>query len=187
MIRIIAVSIITISSLATNAQTIINYESEGNLEVTESAGCVEISQLNQSQTPADTFQGVRKCVDSENYKQAALLFFSTMSYGFYDIQRVSDKTAHQGLMVLRMQAVSGLSKDKVDRLQAELKALSRNSTEICSTLKQRGIPDYYPKYMVQHGMAAFDGEQPNKGLVKNFDSQSAWETALLKTAKCKKS
>ena len=45
-------------------------------------------------------------------------------------------------------------------------------------IERIGAPDYYPRYMVQHGMQAFLISDGSDGLVKDFDAPAAWKQAL---------
>ena len=49
--------------------------------------------------------------------------------------------------------------------------------KICTEIKNIGKPEYHPTYMIQHGMGAFLNNGDN-GLIKNFNSDSAWSLVL---------
>ncbi|WP_444902176.1 hypothetical protein ACJJIG_04400 [Microbulbifer sp. SSSA007] len=183
---LIILTSIAIASCASNSG-VTNFESKGNLEAPKPAACVAIEQLQSNQNPADIFVGMKQCLDSENYASAARMYYAAMTYGIYDTKRVSDKTSHQGLIVLRMNTLGGLSEQQISLLQSEINAILESNEQVCKTLTTRGLPTYHPTYMIQHGMGAFTGNQTNNGLVENFDSQSAWSEAIEKTVKCKKS
>ena len=176
-------TLLVASCAANNGVT--NLQSQGNLEAPQPSECVSIGQLNSDQNPADIFVGMKKCLDNENYQTAAEMYFAAMSYGIYDTKRVSDTTAHQGILVLRMNALSGLSESQLPLIQSEIDSILASNEKVCEALKIRGLPTYYPKYMIQHGIGAFTGKQSNKGLVANFNSQSAWAEAIEKSVKCK--
>lgn len=162
----------------------INLQTKGNLEAPKPADCVDISQLKADQNPSDIFVGMKKCLSYEKYFLAAKMYFAAISYGLYDTKRVSDKTSHQGLIVLRMNTLAGLSEQKLSQLQSEIDAILANNGAVCSALAERGPPAYHPRYMIQHGIRAFSGKRTNDGLVDSFNSQSAWEEALAKAVKC---
>lgn len=164
-----------------------NFQSKGNLEAPRPAACVSLNDLKANQNPADIFVGMKKCLNSENYSDAAKMYYAAMTYGIYDTKRVSDKTSHQGIVVLRMNTLSGLSAQQISLLQSEINAILESNEQVCEALSARGLPTYHPTYMIQHGMGAFTGNQNNNGLVENFDSQSAWFEAIDKTVKCKQS
>jgi hypothetical protein len=37
------------------------------------------------------------------------------------------------------------------------------------------MPDYYPRYMVLHGIRAFSGNPHEGALVKDFDAPGVWK------------
>ena len=50
---------------------------------------------------------------------------------------------------------------------------------ICYGINRIGPPDYFPRYMLQHGIVAInDKNQKSNALVTPFDIQSAWKQAL---------
>lgn len=160
------------------------FQSKGNLETPKPAACVSISQLDSGQNPADIFTGMSECLSSDKYSLAAEMYFAAMTYGIYDTKRVSDKTSHQGLLVLRMNVLGVLSEQKLALLQSEIDAILEDNEGVCRALVSRGVPTYHPRYMIQHGIGAFTGGQTNKGLVERFDSEQAWSEAIKKTVKC---
>ena len=161
-----------------------NYNAKGNLESPKPSGCVAVNKLSNKQNPVDIFTGLDICMKKENYSQAAKLYFVAMSYGYFDTKRVSDKTAHQALSVLRMNLFGGQPKEVMDKLQLELEKVSSDSSSICKSLTELGAPSYKPTYMIQHGMGAFTGQSTKDGLVENFNSTSAWKDSLTTIAKC---
>lgn len=164
---------ILIISCAKNS-TVTSYQSEGNLEAPDLASCVGIEQLKPEQNPADIFLGMKQCLNSENYSLAAEMYFGAMTYAVYDAERVSDRTSHQAITILRMNTFNSLSEQQLLLLQTEIDSIKANSTKTYEALAARGQPNYYPKYMIQHGMGASLGDQSDNEIVKNFDSSAAW-------------
>ena len=169
---------------STSKSNLTNYEAAGNLESPKPAGCVSVSELSNKQNPVEIFTGLNACLTKENYSNAAELYFAGMSYGFFDTKRVSDKTAHQAISVLRMNLFGAQSQDVLDKLYAALTNISSDNAEICQSLTDLGAPAYKPTYMIQHGMGAFTGQSTKDGLVENFDSEAAWKDALSTIANC---
>ena len=161
-----------------------NYEAAGNLESPKPAGCVSVGKLSNKQNPVDIFTGLNACLTQKEYSNAAELYFAGMSYGFFDTKRVSDKTAHQAISVLRMNLFGSQPQDVMDKLQVALTSITSDNTAICESLSNLGAPAYKPTYMIQHGMGAFTGQSTKDGLVENFDSGAAWKDALSTIAKC---
>ncbi|WP_394173647.1 hypothetical protein [Thalassotalea litorea] len=167
-------------------ETVVNHEAPGNLESLSPSGCVAVNDLSNMQNPVDIFTGVNICLVEENYPNAAELYFAGMSYGFFDTKRVSDKTAHQAISVLRMNLFSDKGTDVTNKLQDAVTDITSDNKAICESLSNLGAPAYVPTYMIQHGMGAFTGDNENKGLVEDFDSEMAWRDVLATIVKCNK-
>ena len=108
-------------------------------------------------------------------------------YGTYDTYRVKDRSAHQGLLVLQQNILMNIEEKDLESLISSLnKTLEKGSkelTEVCQAIRQIGTPNYFPKYMIQHGIQAFMDNQGN-GLVEEFDSEESWNLALTKYLHC---
>lgn len=161
-----------------------NFESKGNLESNNPSGCTGIDGLSNKNTPADIFIGIKKCLDEDNYENASQLYLAALVYGRYDTIRVEDKTAHQVIAVLRLNYLGGLSKEKIQKLQSEIKKSTENIGSVCTSLKQLEKPDYYPRYMIQHGMGAFLGNKSKDGINSDFNPNKVWEDVLSGYLKC---
>lgn len=161
-----------------------NYIAKGNLESPKPSGCVAINQLSSEQNPVDIFGGLSRCIDEGSYVSAAELYLAGISYGYFDTKRVSDKTAHQAISVLRMNVFGAQPQPVLDKLQAELEKLSSDNANFCKSLIALGAPSYKPTYMIQHGMGAFTGQTTKDGLVENFNAEAAWQDALTTIAEC---
>lgn len=168
-----------------NAQ-VKTYEAEGNLESPKPLDCVCISEVSNTNNPADILTGMAKCIEAGEYKKAADLFAIAGVYGKFDTYRVKDKSAHQALLVLQQNAIVNFDdaqkESLMKALQSELERGSDNLTEICTAIRKIGIPAYYPKYMIQHGLNAFikteGAEKEDEGLVTDFNATESWEAAL---------
>ncbi|HEX5760865.1 MAG TPA: hypothetical protein VF121_16875 [Thermoanaerobaculia bacterium] len=163
------------------ANQISNYELPGNLESKYDLECVGQASLSNKYTPADLYRAVAKCVDQGKYKEGAFLFALAGVYGRFDALRVADRTAHQAVDVLFMQALGPLGKAKHKAFKKAIKALVSRPDSLaaaCKGIATIGAPDYYPRYMVQHGLDAFSREEPADGLVADFDAESTWKEAL---------
>ena len=57
-------------------------------------------------------------------------------------------------------------------------------SRLCSMMKTLGAPNYYPKYMILHGMNAFLGIEGD-GLKPNFDADREWGKILRNDLSCK--
>lgn len=167
---------------------IANYEAPGNLAPSRAIGCQDVSALRSTDTPPDLYRGMVECVRQDNYAYAVYLFALAGTYTYYDALRVSDSSAHQAHSVLLQRSLSSLGKSKRDLLFEELRKTLGNKEKlpgVCAEVSRIGAPHYYPRYMVQHGMNAFFGRKAgDDGLVKNFNSRTAWEKSMIRYLHC---
>lgn len=158
-----------------------NSEAPGNLESKNDLECIGARQLSNKYTPADLYKAVSKCANEDKYKEGALLFALAGVYGRFDTFRVADNTAHQAVTVLGMQAFGSLDKGKERAFKEGLKNILGTPDGLAATCKEiivLGPPDYYPSYMIQHGMNAFLKSGSGSGLVADFDVKIAWKKSL---------
>jgi hypothetical protein len=137
--------------------------------------------MENKYTPTDLYKAVSKCAQAGKYKDGAFLFAVAGVYGRFDTLRVMDKTAHQAVTVARMQALSTLNEDKQAAFKDSLNKTLGNPEGLaaaCKDIVRIGPPNYYPRYMIQHGMGAFLKSGSGDGLVKDFDAKAAWKQSL---------
>ncbi len=170
-----------------HAQKNISIEAEGNLESPNPCGCVELSKVMNEHNPADILNGMGKCIELEDFEKAAKLFAIAGVYGKYDTYRVKDKSAHQALLVLQQNILLNINETDKEKMISNLNKLLKKDSEelnnVCQAIQQVGIPKYYPKYMVQHGIQAFLNKEGN-GLIEEFDSEESWNLALKNYLHC---
>jgi len=159
-----------------------------NLASMHPLACVPLTQVKNTDTPADIFKGLSECIKQNNYDDAADLFAIAGAYGQFDAQRVTDKTAGQAKTVLVMEAFTDVLEDKKAQF-AKVQALRMTDPKtlntICANIKQIGHPNYFPDYMILHGMRAFTGENPyQNALEKNFDEAKVWGEVLAGYLTC---
>ena len=159
-----------------------NYQTSGNLQALGPDGCVNVSALNNRNTPVDIFLGVRKCMANKDYPRAVRLYAVAGLYGRIDQLRVKDESAHQAISVLRLAHVSSFPKEDVDAFQQNLKSTAQQGSSelaaLCTEIKRLGPPAYFPTYMVKHGMGAFLGGDSSGPLKSNFNMNEAWKGSL---------
>lgn len=183
----LAVSIAATLSVA-DAAEITNVVAKGNLASSHSVGCVDISTLSSEHTPADTFRGMAKCLSEENYSAAVAMYALSRVYGAVDVRRVADKTAHQAIKVLQIEAANNLPEEELGRFREAAKASLASGSEslksICTRISTLGAPTYYPAYMIQHGMGAFGATDNSKVIDQTVDVKSVFEETLEKILHC---
>lgn len=169
--------------------TIRNFTTPGNLELNYNLGCIELKDAKPIYNPVDLFKASRACITDHRYDDAVRLFALAGAYGRYDMRRVADTTAHQAVMVARMEIFDEIPEEESKKFQAAVTELFDNAAKkaaFCAAVGRIGPPSYAPRYMIQHGMRAFLGGT-NDGIVENFDSKSAWVEAFSLYLKCKPS
>lgn len=157
-----------------------NIEAPGNLESKNDIGCVGAPKLNNTYTPADLYRGLTKCIEAANYRDGVLMFALAGAYGRFDTFRVTDGTAHQAVMALQMKYIGAQPEDKQAAFKQNLVKTLGNPEGMAATCKQIaqiGAPNYYPSYMIQHGMGAFTKSGADSTLAAGFDAREAWKKA----------
>lgn len=172
---------------ATTMAQVSQLEAEGNLESTVPVDCVPLTEIRNTHTPADIYAGISACLSKKRYQYAAELFAVANAFGRFDMQRVKDQTAHQAAGILQMNAFATLSEEEQQAFRREVQTGlvqdQENLARICASIADIGFPTYHPRYMIQHGMAAFTGIEGD-GLHEDFDPQEAWHDVLNKYLHC---
>lgn len=164
------------------ASNITNYEAQGNLESTNNVGCISFDKLSRKFTPPDMYKAAAICVQQDMSKEGAFLVALAGAYGQFDTLRVADKTAHDAPSISRMTSFGSLDANKTNAFQASMKATFSNPdtlATICNEVIRIGPPDYFPRYMIQHGMGAFiQNPKAGNGLIDGFNASAAWSQTL---------
>lgn len=177
----LCISINGFATEPTSQPRINNHEASGNLESQHAVGCVNASSLSNKYTPADLYKAVSVCINQGKFKEGALLFALAGTYGRFDTLRVSDRSAHQALSVLKLQTFGNMAPDKQKAFQNSIEKTLGNPQGLataCTEIKHIGPPNYAPRYMIQHGMGAFTRAGNDDGLVKDFNAPAAWKQSL---------
>lgn len=178
--------LLSIGVTTSYSQNIVSMEAKGNLESPKPLLCVDLSEVTNENNPADILNGMKKCMEIKDYKNAARLFAISGVYGKFDTYRVKDKSAHQALMALQQNVVMNIDETDKKILFNNINDLLSDKislNEICEVIQKIGIPKYYPKYMVQHGIQAFTDNNGN-GLIEGFDNEKSWALALKNYLHC---
>ena len=164
--------------------TIRNYTTPGNLESNYNLGCIDVKDAKPIYNPVDLFKASKACITAHRYDEALRLYALGGAYGRYDMRRVADSTAHQAVTVARMEIFGDVSDTDAQKFKAST-ALDNPAAKaaFCADVSRIGPPNYFPRYMIQHGMGAFFGAAKD-GLVANFDAKSAWNEALSAYLHC---
>lgn len=142
-------------------------------------------------TPPDLYKGVSVCLKNQKYDMAAQLFVVAGLYYRFDGERIKDRTAAQGGRVLIMQTFATVQQDVKTNFGAALDRLLKNQDQLaalCGQIRVIGAPNYFPRYMVLHGIAAFTKADPlTNALVESFDAPATWLRLLDNQIHCPKS
>jgi TPR repeat protein len=160
--------------------------------------CIGRDGLGNQLTPVELYKDVASCIDQEKYDDGLFLFALAGAYGRFDILRVKDATAHGVVGFLPGMFFNQLDKTKVAAFQDRVKQMSGNDSlkaKYCSDLESMSPPQYFPTYMISHGLAAtanalgapLPGNSPGDNpLVSPFDAPKAWKQAVDEYLQCKK-
>jgi hypothetical protein len=159
------------------------YTTPGNLQSNFDIGCIDVEQVKNVYTPADLFKGATACFRAGENDKAVNLYWIGAAYGRFDIGRVADRTAHQGLDVLQSTNFEASTADGGKLIYEYIVAFHDDPEEwagLCTKLRALGPPAYHPDYMIQHGMAAFQpwAAEGVNGLLADFDADAMWENVL---------
>jgi len=171
-----------------NGAVITNYETKGNLESKNDLKCIKLTEVKNTYTPADLYKAFAQCIQDNKYEDAIPLFMVAGAYGKFDSRRVADVSSHQAMTVLIMNNTASLTDEQKKKWKESLGTFTAGNSspeflQACNSIKHLGPPDYYPSYMIQHGMGAFTKSNGNP-IVDNFNPQSAWEEAQEKYLHC---
>lgn len=160
-----------------------NITTEGNLASHHAVECIPLSKSKSIYTPADIYKAVGKCLAQEQYDLAVKLVMLADAYGFFDAARVTDTTAHQAILALKMNTYGGVAQEKKTKFSEVIKqfmSVPGNRGALCEEIHSLGMPNYYPSYMILHGVKAFNGNPHDGALAKDFDPSGTWKNISLK-------
>lgn len=148
----------------------------GDLESLHPMACVDYTEIESSDTPADIAQGASKCMADKDYDRAAHMIMVGTAFASYDAQRVADETAHSATKAVFKDTFNPENRAEMGALIGALMKLDHNEEEkgkVCSFLAEVEKPSYRPDYMISHGSNPQD-----PALVTNFDADAAWQNAM---------
>ncbi len=163
-----------------------NYEAEGNLESTHAPGCIAPTDIRNSYTPADLYEAVADCVLKGQPAYGVALYVVAGAYSKYDVIRVRDASAHDAPLLLRSTAFQRVGDEKTQAFKQTLLATLKDDaqhSQLCTLLLHVGPPNYFPRYMTQHGMDAFIHED-EPALMPDLHPAQAWLKIMDSYLKC---
>jgi len=149
--------------------------------------CLDKTRLTNKMSPVDLWKGIGGCISSGRYDDGVFMFALAGSFGSFDMQRVADKSGHQVVQILPMAVYASLPQDKVSAFQSLVSKTLEDETKrllYCKEVARIGPPDYFPTYMVQHGIGSFTDANQAQSLVVPFNAEAAWSSAVKQYLLC---
>jgi len=153
--------------------------------------CVQLDSIDNSQTPVELYSSLNDCVQNNRDADAISLFILAGMDSSFDSMRVADKTAGQARTILIMALFGEMPPDVHTRFETAMKVFmdnpSRHAT-LCEQVKKVGPPQYFPAYMVNHGLgvmqSALSNQAPPTPLDPKFDAAAAWKELSANYLNC---
>jgi hypothetical protein len=184
---------IIVTSSKIGKSEIKNIQLEGNLQKTHDLPCIGIDAAKNTYTPADLYASSAKCVMQNNNKKASELYILAGLYAKYDVMRISDQTVSGAISVMVMNNYGSVETKKREKFFKDFKEFNNSpaAKTLCDKIEKIGKPNYYPKYMILHGIDAMRNAMENKtqdddGLKKNYDAEKNWSEATKAYSGCRK-
>ncbi len=164
-----------------------NIEADGNLAPTYDVACQPTDALRDDYSPADLAGAVVACFTDGQDDLAVDMFLVMQMRGVYDSLRVIDQSAHQAGRVLQIEMAQTAGAEWEPRMRAAFDRFGPTGgarhAALCKQMEAKGPPTHSPRYMVQHGIKAFSG-QDGDGLDPDFDAEVSWERVLDEFMDC---
>jgi hypothetical protein len=162
---------------------------EGSLASTQTIGCIPLAEAKNTFTPPDLYKGVEACVAQDNYNLAVRLFVLAGMYSWFDADRITDESAAQARTILITNTFAAMPEGKKAKFSEALDPLTKNPDpalveKLCDEVEKVGAPNYYPSYMILHGIKAFTGNPHKEALIKDFGAATAWKSLQSEYLHC---
>jgi hypothetical protein len=166
----------------------VNVSAPGNLAPTRKLSCMDIANIKNIYTPPDIYTAIRDCLSKGLYDQAASLYPLASAYAHFDAFRVADQTARDGGQVLSLQTFATQTPEQKQAFKKALTAVMsdpQKHSDFCANVSRIGPPNYFPKYLIMHGMNAFTSKNPDQNaLIPNFDAKGTWAKLQTQYLQC---
>ena len=153
--------------------------------------CARLESIDNSHTPIELYSSVNDCLQNGRDADAIGLFMLAGMDSSFDSARVADKTAGEARTILIMAFFGGMAADAHARFEAAIKALMGDSSRrarLCEEVKKIGPPQYFPAYMVNHGLgvmqSALANQAPSTPFDPQFDAVATWRGLLTSYLEC---
>lgn len=148
--------------------------------------CVTIDEFDNNTTPEEMYFALWGCIDNQDFNNAAKIFAFSAAYTAYDSKRIIDKQSHQLYeqdKATKYQITEENRNELMKEVELLLKPKSESLAEMCATIKEKGMPNYHPDYLLQFSREE-SFELDDDGLVDDFDAENTWEQVLSSFLKC---
>jgi ankyrin repeat protein len=153
--------------------------------------CVQLDSIDNGHTPIELYSSLNDCLQNNRDADAVSLFILAGMDSSFDSLRVTDKTAGQARQILIMALFGGMAADVHARFEAAMKDLMDHPPRhaiLCKQVKNVGPPQYFPAYMVNHGLGVMQSALSNQALPTplepNFDAAASWADLLANYLNC---
>lgn len=153
--------------------------------------CVRLDSIDNSHTPIELYASLNDCMQSNRDTDAVSLFVLAGMDSSFDSLRVSDKTAGQARQILIMALFGGMAADVHARFEAAMKDFMSQPPRhavLCEQVKKVGPPQYFPAYMVNHGLgvmqSALSNQAPPAPLKSDFNAATTWRELQTNYLNC---
>jgi hypothetical protein len=148
--------------------------------------CVSVEEFDNTTNPEEMYSALWGCIDQGDFENAAKVFALSAAYSAYDQRRIVDRNAYQ-IFEQNKAAEYQMTEENRAALMTALDALlkpgSESLAQMCSLIKDKGQPTYFPHYLVKHSSEA-TFELDDDGLDNNFDGDASWEQILRSFLNC---
>jgi ankyrin repeat protein len=153
--------------------------------------CVQLESIDNNHSPIELYSSLNDCVQKNRDADAVDLFILAGMDSSFDSVRVADKTAGQARVILIMALFGGMAADVHARFETAMKAVMDDPTRhalLCGQVKKVGPPQYFPAYMVNHGLgvmqSALANQAPPTPLDSKFDAAATWRDLITNYLNC---
>jgi len=153
--------------------------------------CVQIGSIDNSHPPIELYSSLNDCLQNNRDADAVSLFILAGMDTSFDSLRVTDKTAGDARGILIMALFGGMADDVHTRFETATKTLMADPSRhavLCEQVKTVGPPQYFPAYMVSHGLgvmqSALAHQAPPTPLEPNFDAAATWNDLITNYLNC---
>lgn len=153
--------------------------------------CVQLDSIDNSHTPIELYSSLNDCVQNNRDADAIGLFILAGMDTSFDSVRVADKTAGQARVILIMALFGQMPPDVHTRFETAMKVFIDNPihhASLCEQVKKVGPPQYFPAYMVNHGLgvmqSALSNQAPPTPLKADFNPAATWRELITSYLNC---